>query len=126
MTAPTDFDWTAARVKELTKLWASGLSAAEIGRRMGITKNAVVGKVRRLDLTWRRAPGQRNPIKREHASLADLKNSDCVWPMGEPQDPKFRFCSEPTGNRTDGRSSPYCPKHTAIAWVPPKRKAANA
>ncbi len=42
------FEWNAERVEELTKLWATGLSASEIGRKLGITKNAVVGKVRRL------------------------------------------------------------------------------
>ena len=56
MNMPPNHEWTAERVEELTKLWATGLSASEIGRRLGITKNAVVGKVRRLDLAMRRAP----------------------------------------------------------------------
>jgi len=56
MIMPPNHEWTAERVKELTRLWATGLSASEIGRRLGITKNAVVGKVRRLNLAMRRTP----------------------------------------------------------------------
>ncbi len=36
--------WTQDRIDALAKLWADGLSTAEIGRRLGITKNSVVGK----------------------------------------------------------------------------------
>ena len=40
----------------LRVLWAEGHSTSEIGRRMGITKNAVVGKAHRLDLPARPSP----------------------------------------------------------------------
>ncbi|MCW8835412.1 MAG: GcrA family cell cycle regulator [Rhodospirillales bacterium] len=53
-------DWTPERIETLTELWGQGLSAAEIGARLGITKNAVVGKVHRLAL-----PKRPSPIKRE-------------------------------------------------------------
>lgn len=49
--------WTMERIGELEKLWAEGLSTAEIGRRLGVTKNAVVGKAHRL-----RLPGRQSPI----------------------------------------------------------------
>jgi len=49
--------WTPERIAELEKLWAEGLSTAEIGRRMGVSKNAVVGKAHRLSL-----PGRQSPI----------------------------------------------------------------
>jgi GcrA cell cycle regulator len=45
--------WTAYRVSVLILLWDEGVSTAEIGRRMGCTKNAVIGKVHRLGLTPR-------------------------------------------------------------------------
>lgn len=51
-----DTDWTPSLEAELTKLWAEGHSTAEIGRRMGMTKNAVVGKAHRLDLPSRPSP----------------------------------------------------------------------
>ncbi len=44
--------WTAKRVEVLTNLWADGFSASQIADRLGgITRNAVIGKVRRLGLT---------------------------------------------------------------------------
>ena len=51
--------WTQDRVDTLTKLWAEGLSASEIGRRMEVSKNAVIGKAHRLGL-----PSRPSPIKR--------------------------------------------------------------
>jgi len=40
-------DWTPANIATLRQLWDDGLSTAEIGRRMGLNKNQVVGKARR-------------------------------------------------------------------------------
>ncbi|MFO0184726.1 MAG: GcrA family cell cycle regulator, partial [Alphaproteobacteria bacterium] len=42
-------DWTQEAIERLRAFWAEGLSTAEIGRRMGISKNAVVGKAHRLN-----------------------------------------------------------------------------
>jgi len=53
------FEWTAATIDKLSLLWSEGHSTAEIGRRLGISKNAVVGKAHRLDL-----PARGSPIKR--------------------------------------------------------------
>ena len=53
-------DWTAEAIERLKALWAEGHSTAEIGRRMGISKNAVVGKAHRLSL-----PARPSPIRRE-------------------------------------------------------------
>jgi GcrA cell cycle regulator len=49
-------EWTDESITRLRSLWQEGLSTAEIGRRMQITKNAVVGKAHRLDLTARPSP----------------------------------------------------------------------
>ena len=40
-------DWTPASIATLRQLWDEGLSTAEIGRRMGLNKNQVVGKAHR-------------------------------------------------------------------------------
>lgn len=53
-------DWTAEAIERLKALWAEGHSTAEIGRRMGISKNAVVGKAHRLNL-----PARPSPIRRD-------------------------------------------------------------
>lgn len=49
-------EWTDESIARLRVLWQEGLSTAEIGRRMQITKNAVVGKAHRLDLAARPSP----------------------------------------------------------------------
>ena len=45
--------WTDERITQLTLLWDEGVTTAEIGRRIGVTKNAVIGKVHRLGLVPR-------------------------------------------------------------------------
>lgn len=52
-------DWSPEAIERLRALWAEGHSTAEIGRRMGITKNAVVGKAHRLNLSARPSPIRR-------------------------------------------------------------------
>ncbi len=53
-------DWTSEAIDTLRGLWAEGHSTAEIGRRMGVSKNAVVGKAHRLNL-----PARPSPIRRD-------------------------------------------------------------
>jgi GcrA cell cycle regulator len=55
MTSP----WTSDRDAQLTELWASGITTRQIGAAMSITKNAAIGRARRLDL-----PPRPSPIKR--------------------------------------------------------------
>jgi GcrA cell cycle regulator len=57
-------DWTAEAIERLKALWAEGHSTAEIGRRMGISKNAVVGKAHRLNLSARPSPIRRDATPR--------------------------------------------------------------
>src|ERR1700722_8845644 len=46
--------WTDERVELLKKLWSDGLSSSQIAAELaGITRNAVIGKVRRLGLSGR-------------------------------------------------------------------------
>ena len=49
-------EWTDESITRLRDLWQEGHSTAEIGRRMLITKNAVVGKAHRLTLPPRPSP----------------------------------------------------------------------
>jgi len=59
-----NFDWSDDVVQSLRRLWAEGHSAAEIGRRIGVSKNAAVGKAHRLGL-----PGRPSPIAKENMPL---------------------------------------------------------
>jgi GcrA cell cycle regulator len=58
-------EWAEETITRLRMLWDEGLSTAEIGRRLGVTKNAVVGKAHRLDL-----PARPSPIRRDGAGPA--------------------------------------------------------
>ncbi|MEO9189581.1 MAG: GcrA family cell cycle regulator [Acetobacteraceae bacterium] len=49
-------EWTDEAIARLRALWTEGHSTAEIGRRLAVSKNAVVGKAHRLDLAARPSP----------------------------------------------------------------------
>ena len=40
--------WTEKRIKKLKELFAKGLSTSEIGKKLGVSKNTIVGKIHRL------------------------------------------------------------------------------
>jgi GcrA cell cycle regulator len=71
-------EWSDETILRLRALWDEGHSTAEIGRRLGISKNAVVGKAHRLDL-----PARPSPIRRD-------------GPQGAPRRPSPRRASGPT------------------------------
>jgi len=51
-------EWSEDMIARLRGLWDEGHSTAEIGRRMGVSKNAIIGKAHRLTL-----PGRPSPIR---------------------------------------------------------------
>jgi GcrA cell cycle regulator len=54
--------WTDERVELLKKLWTDGLSASQIASQLGgVTRNAVIGKVHRLNLSGRAKPASSAP-----------------------------------------------------------------
>jgi GcrA cell cycle regulator len=53
---PGDYDWTDAAIALLTDLWLCGYSSGECARRLGVSRNAVVGKLGRLNLLRRDRP----------------------------------------------------------------------
>jgi GcrA cell cycle regulator len=56
-------DWNDETIARLRAFWDEGHSTAEIGRRLGITKNAVVGKAHRLNLVARPSPIRRASVE---------------------------------------------------------------
>lgn len=115
--------WTVERVAELGRLWQEGLSTSEIGRRLGLTKNAVVGKAHRLALQPRPSPLKSLPMPRPIARIVaiDFSGPSCCWPTGHPGEKGFHFCGE---RNLPGK--PYCAAHAAIAYVKPKERNASA
>ncbi|MBL6932612.1 MAG: global cell cycle regulator GcrA-like protein [Rhodospirillales bacterium] len=125
-------DWTPDRVKTLMALWTEGISTLEIGRRLGVTKNSVVGKVHRLGLPKRQSPINSTPrtprvaklnvpvrlmtpsvpASADMVKMEELTSGMCNWPEGEPGSENFRFCGQPS---LEGK--PYCAGHCARAYV---------
>jgi len=110
------FEWTPTRVSTLIALWNEGLSTSLIGNRIGVTKNAVVGKVHRLKLKKRGSPIKQKPKKAEVISLESLRTGMCCWPDGDPGTAEFNFCGEPIVPE-----KPYCEKHCERAYIKPNK-----
>ena len=51
--------WTEEMVEGLRQMWLEGLTANEIAKRLGVSKNSIVGKVHRLCLKARPSPMKR-------------------------------------------------------------------
>ena len=132
--------WTPERVETVTRLWNEGLTTAEIGRAVGMSKNAVVGKAHRLQLPPRPSPirrGTSTPSVPRAPSYSNgrqsakaptgvvvrvkpraprpplaVGNAACKWPIGHPDEAGFHFCCE---HALLGKS--YCPEHYSKAYV---------
>lgn len=52
------FPWTDENIATLKRLWVGGHTCTQIAKRMGggLTRNAIIGKVRRLGLSYRSGP----------------------------------------------------------------------
>ena len=138
-------EWTDEAIARLRKLWAEGLSTSEIGRRLNISKNAVVGKAHRLSLAPRPSPIRRvageSPASRPAApkrvlgtTLPPLSTA-MAGPMLSLRTmmpaPKYSQrtspCCWPIGepgkpsfhfcNETAATGKPYCEEHAALAYV---------
>jgi len=68
--------WNAETIQLLKDLWAQGLSTAEIGRRLDVSKNAIVGKAHRLELTARPSPIRRDGGEKTAERAAEALRPD--------------------------------------------------
>jgi GcrA cell cycle regulator len=141
--------WTEERVAQLRQLWGSGKSASEIAEILGgVSRNAVIGKAHRLELSGRpspikrkegeedeeeaavtvaaeappatveKAPAKPVPERRSGgATILNLTERMCKWPIGDPCDKDFHFC----GKASHG-NLPYCAEHAQIAYQPPGKR----
>ncbi len=112
--------WTEERVDRLRQLWGSGKSASEIAEMLGgVTRNAVIGKAHRLGLSGRPSPiksREKAPLvaKACGATILNLTDRMCKWPIGDPKDKDFHFCG-----KAAIANLPYCAEHAALAYQPP-------
>ena len=134
--------WTDERIEDLKRYWDRGLSCSQIATRLGgVTRNAVIGKVSRLGLAPRmqpRKPSSRviKPLPQQRrwvppvtteplpppqdidtarvASVLDLRDHHCRWPIGDPKAADFGFCG-----RAPTAGLPYCAGHARRAYEAP-------
>ena len=139
--------WNDSNVARLKELWDQGLPTAQIGKLLGFTKNAVVGKAHRIGLERRPSPIRRTAVKpdrkkarspivptlnfetsneatKQNAFQPAVKNlfssqtkRGCEWPEGHPDESDFKFCGK---NRFEDK--PYCIDHCAVAYVIPEKE----
>ncbi|MDF2096861.1 GcrA family cell cycle regulator [Aquibaculum arenosum] len=136
--------WTPERIEELTQLWNAGHSASAIGKKLGVSKNAVVGKAHRLNLPARPSPIRRDskpaqPARKPAPVLktpppmpaAPAKEERRRPPMVRVQQQQEkstgRRCQWPIGDPATpdfhfceapaAGGKPYCAEHCAVAYV---------
>ena len=132
--------WTAERVALLKSCVNAGLSCGQTAQEIGVSRNAVIGKINRLGLSRGRsaaAPRTSAPMRRpqvltqrlalkalfasepvaedvvstEPCSLLNLAPRKCRWPITAVGNAEFSFC----GNISVGGMS-YCSGHARMAY----------
>ncbi len=111
-------DWTDATIAALRSLWDEGLPTAEIGRRLGVSKNAVVGKSHRLNL-----PARPSPIRRDGVRQAPRPRRPRCPSLSELQQtarPQTRpIVPPPPPPRPRTEQTPPCPLPWSPTRIPP-------
>ena len=144
--------WDDSNVLRLKDLWDQGLPTAQIGKLLGFTKNAVVGKAHRIGLERRPSPIRRTAAKpdRKKARSPIMPKLNFENNLNEQNEkytnnkifkpiiknPLFtnfkRTCEWPEGH-PDGidfhfcekerfEDKPYCLEHCAVAYVIPEKE----
>lgn len=122
--------WTDERLKQLKSLWDDGLSISQIGEELGVSRNAVAGKVHRLGLPKRQSPiSAADRAKAKQAASTEMEDVEnlplklalrrinwsrnkCSWPIGDPKTTAFSFCgADVVGDK------PYCNEHCFEAYT---------
>lgn len=128
MEGVTQMDWTHERVETLTRLWAEGYSARQIAEKLGgITRNAVIGKAHRLNLSRGAErgivvePPPPPPVYIEPIPepRADFKAWMCRWPTHDSGRFGLFICG-----KTCQPGRHYCAEHITISYTQKKRTAA--
>ena len=117
-------EWTREKVAALRVHWEEGLSATVIGRSLGFSKNAVIGKARRLGLPSRPSvirakpgPRKKSPKRLDDAPPRRRDSNGfqpraCQFIKGHPSEGDAGKCGEPVHN-----GSSYCAEHHARCYT---------
>ena len=147
--------WNDDNVARLRELWDQGLPTAQIGKLLGFTKNAVVGKAHRIGLERRPSPIRRSAAKPDRkkarspitpklnfeATKDEIKETTQVqqsFPLVVKNlisNNSKRSCEWPDGHPDESdfrfcgkdrfEDKPYCLDHCAVAYVLPEKEEAE-
>jgi GcrA cell cycle regulator len=143
--------WNDDNVSRLKELWDQGLPTAQIGKLLGFTKNAVVGKAHRIGLERRPSPIKRSAFKpdrkKARSPVMPKLAFETIKSEEETYVPKIasfipsiknifsnnikRGCEWPEGhpdepefhfcNKERFEDKPYCLDHCSVAYVIPDK-----
>jgi hypothetical protein len=116
------FTWTDDMVRRLKELHSRGDSYSIIAAELGLNRNAVAGKCKRLGLKFNGQVGRRSliqvrakPRPRKVAAVVslglsfnELRRGTCKFPHGDRG--SFSFCGHDTNGAT------YCEYHSRLAY----------
>ena len=144
--------WDDNNVSKLRELWDQGLPTAQIGKLLGFTKNAVVGKAHRIGLERRPSPIRRTSVKPDRKKarspiIPKLNFEVTKDEVKEKVAPRQNFqpvvknlftksvkrgCEWPEGHPDESdfkfcgkerfEDKPYCIDHCAVAYVIPEKE----
>ena len=144
--------WDDNNVSKLKELWDQGLPTAQIGKLLGFTKNAVVGKAHRIGLERRPSPIRRTAVKPDRKKARspimpklnfevkkdEVKENQVHQQTFQPLVKNLftksvkRGCEWPEGHPDESdfkfcgkerfEDKPYCIDHCAVAYVIPEKE----
>ena len=144
--------WNETNVARLKELWDQGLPTSQIGKLLGFTKNAVVGKAHRIGLERRPSPIRRAAVRPDRKkarspitpklnfentsdhSPNDTNDKNLLQPIMNDifTIKQKRGCEWPQGhpnepgfhfcNKQRFEDKPYCLQHCSIAYVLPEKE----
>ena len=124
----SDVKKEATEISTMKKMRIDGYSMSEIGGKLGMSKNAVIGRL------YRNQCAKQTPVEdypafmpetakrldygmvawRNHAE-ENLSSSQCQWPIGRDESGEYVFCG---CQAIPGK--PYCEEHHDIAYLKKK------